>query len=474
MLREGTPRPNPVNVPDEVRQIMDANRHATFPPRVENFSYIIEGFLTPNMSAMDDYHFAQRIRSYAEADIPTPAALSHAEIEEELDFLFMLLRYGYGAYGYFGGDAVFAPLHEKIRLNLTHKPNPLSVHDYLHDLLLPALRGAIADNHFWLGWQSVGVRSVLFMNHTYFMYAQDGNYFLPIDGITYLVLETNAQILPTLTRQGSLAYVFGYRVYGLRPDDDANPPDIFVELQNMTSPERYTRSIPVDAIENAAVSHTNVHTLREENGVPILENRRLHDTNERTLWRFQRTGRQLRNEPVLILDLRGHSGGSDGFAFGWIEQYTRFPVRFDMMFTHIRRYSHSINALQPFMPVASPPRWHIWPHEDEPTFIPNENLLIVLTDSAVGSAGDAFVGLLRQLENVLIVGTPTMGVLISGNMGNTILPHSRLDIRFGVSMSAPTHLQPFDGVGFAPDLWVNPNVSLYRVLRFIENYRYPQ
>jgi len=39
-----------------------------------------------------------------------------------------------------------------------------------------------------------------------------------------------------------------------------------------------------------------------------------------------------------------------------------------------------------------------------------------------------------------------------------------------VSLNVRPDLSQFEGVGFAPDLWVPPDDSLNRVLRFIERY----
>jgi len=91
-------------------------------------------------------------------------------------------------------------------------------------------------------------------------------------------------------------------------------------------------------------------------------------------------------------------------------------------------------------------------------------------DKRVSSAGDSFVGELRQLENALFVGTNTHGNLLSGGIVRSRLPHSGIDIIFGQELHLRPDLSQFEGVGFLPDLWVPPGEALERVLAFIERY----
>jgi C-terminal processing protease CtpA/Prc len=194
--------------------------------------------------------------------------------------------------------------------------------------------------------------------------------------------------------------------------------------------------------------------------------------NDPPLQDFVDSAETLRNEPVLIIDLRGHSGGNDEIARQWVERYTGQSPCYSKMFTHFRLNSLTTDELTPWMIPMSPPQWSTTTPCLTCGFIQNENLVIVLTDNAVSSAGDTFVGFLRQLENVLFVGLNTRGVSVAGNvpLQPPRLPHSGLTVSFGVSLSVRNDLSQFEGVGFKPDLWVPPGQSLERVLKFIERY----
>jgi len=231
-------------------------------------------------------------------------------------------------------------------------------------------------------------------------------------------------------------------------------------------------SVVMQPATDTDVSRDSIFAICEQSGIKILENRRLWERdNESDLDEFPSTGRTLRDEPILILDLRGNGGGNDGLASDWIEQYTGQAPNYGMMFRQVRLNSLTVNELNQGIESASPPSWQVGDYGNEHRFIPNKNLLIVLMDNRIGSAGDTFVGYLRQLENVLFVGANTMGVLTTGNVGSAVLPYSRLKVNFGVSLNVRTDLSQFEGIGFVPDLWVAPNDALERTLKFIERQK---
>ena len=91
-------------------------------------------------------------------------------------------------------------------------------------------------------------------------------------------------------------------------------------------------------------------------------------------------------------------------------------------------------------------------------------------DGAVSSAGELFIAYLRQLENVLFVGTNTSGTLVTGGITATTLPYSGLTLFLGTMLNLRPDFSQFEGIGFMPDLWVPPEESLDRALRFIERH----
>ena len=476
-----------VEIPQALRELTYANRSLAFPEPLADLDELLNDFFTPNLTAETDIALAERIMQYRQDDRPAPSELTHDEIVYEIDFLFELLRYGYAAYQYFGGDEVFLPLRESMLAQLAEMPNPLSTQLYVNSLLVPSLMDVIADNHVsihhhTIGTHPIGVRSQFYLNSFLIVQRTESGFVTEIGDVLYKILEVINQdgreieaIYPTLTREGEAAYAFGYVSYGHR-SGTITPQmiQIHVLLENTENSATHIRTINLAQVPNANVSHENAFSTKEIDGIMILENRRLwqQQENDPPLQNFVSTALPLRNEPVLVLDLRGNAGGNDGYAAQWVQLYTgRAPV-FSIDFRHLRLNSMTTNAISPWIPQASPPEWNVWGSNliVGNRYIDNENLLIVLTDNAIGSSGDSFVSYLRQLTNMLIVGTNTQGVLVTGNVGSVSLPSSKAFIGFGTTLNIRPDLSQFEGVGFMPDLWVPPNESLERVLKFIERY----
>ena len=480
-------------IPAELREIMRASREIALPPLHPDFNEMLANFLTPDLRAETDARVAQRLQRSpgmlmstagenprgVSAIISPRALIPHAEIRDELYFLFDLLRYGYVGYQHFGGDAVFLPLRDSMMEQLAHMRDPLPFREYIDRLLVPAFRGVIYDNHFQIHNVTMRARDHHLHMSRDFVLRRDraGGFVTEIDGEAHRVLGTTLRdgapvdgILPTLTPEGELAWMFGR----LAAAGDRDAWEVVALLECARTGERGSITVGLAQVASySPASHPLLET-REVGGVTVLANRTMtvrnwHDAR----MEFAHSGAALRDKPVLVLDLRGHHGGGD-FSREWISGYAgRMPNR-DLAFQRFRLNSsvshallwHNANRVSNIYPSwnrqsgTAPPR----------NFIPNENLLIVLTDKRVSSGGDLFTGDLRQLENVLFVGTNTHGNLLSGGIVRSRLPHSGIDIIFGQELHLRPDLSQFEGIGFLPDLWVPPGESLERVLAFVERY----
>ena len=438
-----------------------------------NLETYIDELLIPYLSTVMDAGIAQMITGIR-PNMPMSVTLSHDQIIEELSFLFDLLRHGYGAYQYAGGTEVFEPLKELMLEALSVMDNPLSIGEYLNDLLLPNLRTVIEDNHAWIGQgESLGIRGLMFMNQELIITKRDGEPITEISGQLYKLVdiinpdgESIEGLIPTLTYDGEVAWAIGY--FSLSSSTSI---EVTLHFENIETNEVSTQSLELQPLSNASSLSDELFEITESAGITILTNRRLHSPSTETQFQeFVNTGEALREESVLILDLRGHGGGNDFIAWEWVAAYAGEPPEYSMLFANVRLNSLTTNAINFSMPPASPPEWDVWFGDPRPVILPSNNLVIVLTDNAIGSAGDTFVGYMRQLENVLIVGANTSGTLVTGNVGVVTLPISGLDLQIGTTLNIRPNLSQFEGIGFKPDLWVDPNESLERVIRFIQRY----
>ena len=96
--------------------------------------------------------------------------------------------------------------------------------------------------------------------------------------------------------------------------------------------------------------------------------------------------------------------------------------------------------------------------------------VFVLQDKGTGSAGEATVLRFHAAADTLTVGGLTCGAYLAGNNIDLYLPHSGLHCRIGTSLIANETNENRDGVGYLPDLWVEPSTALDAVKRLIDYY----
>jgi len=424
--------------------------------------------------------------------------LPHEKIEEEIRFLFDLLRHGYAGYHYFGGDGVFLPIRDGMLERLAGMDDPLPVSAFLDDLLLPGFRDAIADSRFQIHDAALAPpRHTAYMNDEFTLRADTaGDFVAEIDGAEYRVVgvmrdaRPEDAIAPTLTAQGEFAWAFAL----VDPGPPQDSVGIEVLLENAATGE--SRTLAVNLPRVAAAPESPATAIVGTDGVAILGSRPLRMGSFEAYVEFFRSAVSSRKSPVLVMDLRGHGGDLGDFVREWVRIHTgsaetglsafaTAPGTETRTMSELRGFFISYQTEMEMMRIGSvatqlsaanrearaaevtapPPR-----EAPARTPIPNGNLVIVLVDDDTASAGELFVGYLRRLENVLIVGTNTRGALLSGSLGRTALPHSGLDVMFGTNLHLRPDLSQFEGAGFMPDLWVPPGESLERALLFVERY----
>jgi len=489
------PQP-PAGIPAELREIMHAGQERAIPPPHPDLETALQRYMTPGLSMETDARVAEIVRQnpadwnrfrqigYRAVSGATHlyALLSHDELADEIHFLFDLLRYGYGAYQYFGGDAVFLPLRDAMLERLAQMSDPLRVSDYLRQILVPYLRTAIGDNHFQIHNVSLLARDYVAFMSDEFVLRRRGDYFVTeIDGAMYRVLETALGcgtpvdgIMPTLTAQGEFAFAFGH----LAATGDRGAWAFDVVFQSAATGEAHSRAVNLAQLSRYRPAGFQRPSAREVGGVPVVTMRSFHLRDGVELGEIMRMSWAHRDSPVVVLDIRDIGGGDPSPGRSWLRGHLGGAQEPNMMvmFSSLRMVSATQAELRSSRQfggasrVGQPPSWSVQGFTPPRRFLPNENLLIVLTDKGASSAGDIFVGYLRQVENTLFVGTNTHGNYRSGGISRTILPHSRLDIIFSTYMNLRPDLSLFEGVGFLPDLWVPPGESLERVLAFIERY----
>ncbi|MCR5755670.1 MAG: GNAT family N-acetyltransferase [Acetatifactor sp.] len=148
---------------------------------------------------------------------------------------------------------------------------------------------------------------------------------------------------------------------------------------------------PYEKRYDYAIRYTNYK------GIPVIDCKKFyHDTEEELeqLKEFAKSGECYRGDGDLILDFRGNIGGSSVYIYEFLEGL-------------------------------------LGREESECSRIPNKKKIFVLLDEVTASAAEEGLAVLKNIEDVTIVGEHSAGCASCGNCLAFYLPHSHLKVRFG-------------------------------------------
>ncbi|WP_026476088.1 S41 family peptidase [Alkaliphilus transvaalensis] len=405
------------------------------------------------------------------------------EALSDVDHLFTLLKFAYGAYQYFGGDEIFLSAKADIVAEINKLDESIRVSD-LNNILVKYLN-FIQDGHFIVGEKRLFNRYQYFSSEKYAFSKDEEGYYTLIGNEKYYLVHVNEgdiddYLYLTLNEEGEVVYNLG-KLYS--PNLLYRKIDIELKGQGAIINERIDLHL-VHVKQN----FLRIYAYSEKEGIPVVEIRKMFSDTDyelNQLNQFVESGKILRDRDFLILDIRGNMGGSDQYPARWIENYTRNTPSGDVIASHL--YTDiTVNATMGFLqtikdeelrkgeedkirrvleadyyPGWSPVNYQL------PRNIANSNIVFVLIDGDVYSSGETFVRMLRQVENVVFVGVNTGGATLVGNMMGFMLPHSRLSLNFGRTLILPSDLKDLEGIGYQPDLWVSPDEALERIIKYI-------
>ena len=201
---------------------------------------------------------------------------------EDVDAFFTLLRTTYGAYEYFGGDEVFAPLEEQALAQLEKEAagwQPL-ISQTIQDVLLDTLSPVLRDGHFRIGDQHP------LEPYQKYMYYVPNLYLPNADGLD------PDYVKPTIGPEGQICYGF------YTPSHDGTDlPDTLGDYDLHW----------VQAGSGAQGRDTFTEYSYQD--IPVLQSTQMYAAapgQEAQLERFAACGGEYVDEPVLIFDVRAH------------------------------------------------------------------------------------------------------------------------------------------------------------------------
>ena len=410
------------------------------------------------------------IDSLMDLNHPGKATLTRAEALEDVDLYFRALHYSYGAYYYFGEEN-FQKAENTIRAKLSSCKT--ITRDQLISLMYSNLL-FVRDGHFCIAGRyepayESSVQYLYYYSDRSFDKDENGYYLLGQGEKWYYTScgNANAEMQPYLEKSGRVCY----SLRQFCPATAAHTTDIITLTKGgETKTVSLTWSLSQSYLEDGS-QVPDYHYLKS-NGIALITIRRFDWNYEETMDEFVRTGSDLKNAKLIIIDARSNSGGDEDFIKNWLKSYTgEEPEQKTIisnwgtaMFDRTQAYADLGEEFAAFR--TGDKDYELF----QGKLLANSTPILLLTDSMSGSAGESIVTYCRTLDNCLVIGGPTRGAQLVGNVRGWMLPNSAIGFQFGQALHFIYSMENVEGKGYAPDLWCNPKTSLQSVLNMVERY----
>ncbi len=365
-------------------------------------------------------------------------SFSVAQVEADLQYFFDYLRGNYGLYLYFGGDEVFGAAKEEI-LRQVREEETLTVERF-SEILWENMR-FIQDGHFSIDNKGT-LKSLIphffieipFHKTENGYQSEDGKLVSAVEGYDDLDLLFKR----SLSRDGDIVYypvVMMEYLNGM----SACPP---LQLTYEDASTQLLFAEPYQRLETD-ITASEVTRMSTVEGIKSFASIGCY------MRRFSEAAKELKTEPLSIVDLRFNRGGNYTTLSEWFVNYAGRQVPAHCICIGAKIPDGNGYSLQGYMELEKGKAMYADPDD----FVSNDNLLVVLTSKRSASGAELFVDMTHNLENTLIIGENTAGCL-QGTGGMVLtLPYSRLKFSCGIAANLWPEGQFSEGYGLEPDLW---------------------
>lgn len=387
--------------------------------------------------------------------------LTTREIKEDLDNYFSYLKSSYAGYLANGGDDRFLKAKENIIEN---------IHDGMESrelkILLEKELSFVEDAHFIIGH----------LNHRTddraWYLVEDFNIYKDKKGL-YSILDDsyiengdklNDFLKPSITSEGKACYI----LMGYGKEIEEAPKSI--KLSNGEERDLVFRKI------KSSGGKSSEPVYKDIDGIKYLKVPRVYmPIEEKGVNTVLEAGKEMKESPISILDLRGNSGGNGILVDQWIKTYTGEKSQYSnnglrILSEEMFEASSNGQKWDDFMEASSAEIYdnsHVIIKASH-KIVGNDNLLIVLTDNIMASAAEMVVDGLHHLRNTVFIGMPTSGCLNGSLMFSAYLDNSNIPFGFGNFWNVfhPDYFKEFKG--FQPDIWIE-EVNVEELVKILQD-----
>lgn len=449
----------------EVLQEVNARNEKLDAPRdsLEAFRYPFDN-KKPKLSEQD---IRLMWKDYERRKIKKRISVSSAI--KEMKWLFRLFRSQYGLYTYYGGDAAFGKAYRKLARAVGTKG---SISTKKYQALLHRHLGFITDSHLAVG-EEIFYEDVGLFSDESIHYVKTGERFAredaPQDFITAIQGRPPENYLKrAIDEKGELTY---YPYAMLRGRDNVS---FRVEYESGR-----VENLTMRPAKYAATRELHRHYgYDRHDGWAYVEMNFAYMPGEMTKDRkqFLKDTADMKQQDRLVFDLRNNPGGDGTLIEKWFKRYTGKTLKPNYSTLRIRPVllcnKEELRNEDTWARSQKLKREGKYYYTQYPghQFLRNEGKQIfVLTSRMTSSAAEAMTDALKNVENVVTIGTNTGGVL--ANMANysMAMPYSGLFLQFGECMQYFDKSYFREAYGMEPDIYITGKHIQERLDTFFEN-----
>lgn len=415
-----------------------------------------------------------------------PPSVTPAEMHADLVVLERTIRRGYAGYRFFP-DEQWEQVFDRLRGDVHETRSPTAFRDVLAEHL-----AFLDDNHvgFWIyedgrrSWRGTSGHAQAYIGSTRFEMREGVAHaagaaklnFCRVDWANGQDLHAAQVLQPVVGATGETE---------LRPLILSREPLRSIECELEVGGQTDTRTFELTKLDLPFTRGSAFEML--DAPFPWVRLRTLFSDRAGALDRFVESAVEVRDAPVVVLDLRRTGGGSDRYLIRWFGQLLQRDLRYwtrgrlesevvlqgGLNFWECVRASNStdsggaawidarIERAHRELDEAMNERGLFYDLDRRSPMVfgeastPFDGRLLVVTDRGCASACETAALLARQVPGAVIVGENTGGVMKVGEMRRYRLPNSRVSISLGHQSHEDPSGEFREAYGFLPDVWLD-------------------